>query len=84
MDENELTRLRRERVGFVFQAFNLMPSLTVAQNITLPLSLAVTMTCTILLTKEASSTQLGAQLVTAVPSRAFVVETLPPIRQGDG
>jgi putative ABC transport system ATP-binding protein len=40
MSENELTRLRRERVGFVFQAFNLMPSLTVAQNITLPLRLA--------------------------------------------
>src|SRR4051794_14459853 len=28
MNENQLTRLRRERVGFVFQAFNLMPSLT--------------------------------------------------------
>jgi putative ABC transport system ATP-binding protein len=40
MNENELTRLRRERVGFVFQAFNLIPSLTVAQNITLPLRLA--------------------------------------------
>jgi putative ABC transport system ATP-binding protein len=40
MNENALTRLRRERVGFVFQAFNLMPSLTVAQNITLPLRLA--------------------------------------------
>jgi putative ABC transport system ATP-binding protein len=40
MNENELTRLRRERVGFVFQSFNLMPSLTVAQNITLPLRLA--------------------------------------------
>ena len=32
--------LRRERVGFVFQAFNLMPALTVAQNISLPLRLA--------------------------------------------
>jgi putative ABC transport system ATP-binding protein len=40
MDENQLTRLRRERVGFVFQAFNLMPSLTATQNITLPLRLA--------------------------------------------
>jgi putative ABC transport system ATP-binding protein len=40
MNENQLTRLRRERVGFVFQAFNLMPSLTAAQNITLPLRLA--------------------------------------------
>ncbi|MFC9325141.1 ABC transporter ATP-binding protein [Kitasatospora sp. NPDC057015] len=40
LDETSLTRLRRDRVGFVFQAFNLMPSLTVLQNITLPLLLA--------------------------------------------
>src|SRR3954453_8903733 len=33
LDQTELTVLRRERVGFVFQAFNLMPSLTVSQNI---------------------------------------------------
>ncbi len=35
-----LTRLRRERVGFVFQAFNLVPTLTAEQNITLPVALA--------------------------------------------
>ncbi|MDN3261284.1 ABC transporter ATP-binding protein [Streptomyces sp. CSDS2] len=40
MDETELTHLRRQRVGFVFQAFNLVPALTVRQNITLPLRLA--------------------------------------------
>jgi putative ABC transport system ATP-binding protein len=40
MGETQLTKVRRERVGFVFQAFNLMPSLTVGQNITLPLRLA--------------------------------------------
>lgn len=40
LSEKRLTVLRRERVGFVFQAFNLMPALTVAQNITLPLRLA--------------------------------------------
>jgi len=34
--ETALTRLRRDRVGFIFQAYNLMPSLTVAQNIALP------------------------------------------------
>jgi putative ABC transport system ATP-binding protein len=34
-----LTRLRRERVGFVFQAFNLLPTLTALENITLPLRL---------------------------------------------
>ncbi|MFE7236488.1 ABC transporter ATP-binding protein [Streptomyces sp. NPDC057596] len=40
LDETALTRMRRDRVGFVFQAYNLMPSLTVEQNITLPLRLA--------------------------------------------
>lgn len=40
MGERELTRLRRERVGFVFQAFNLLPSLTARENIMLPLELA--------------------------------------------
>ncbi|MEU3402273.1 ABC transporter ATP-binding protein [Streptomyces filamentosus] len=40
LDENELTRLRRSRLGFVFQAFNLLPSLTVEQNVLLPLRLA--------------------------------------------
>ncbi|MFI0448944.1 ABC transporter ATP-binding protein [Actinomadura sp. 6N118] len=40
MNETKLTELRRERVGFVFQAFNLVPSLTVEQNVTLPLRLA--------------------------------------------
>jgi putative ABC transport system ATP-binding protein len=39
LSERKLTILRRERIGFVFQAFNLMPSLTVAQNIGLPLRL---------------------------------------------
>ncbi|MFF0444838.1 ABC transporter ATP-binding protein [Streptomyces sp. NPDC004609] len=40
MSENKLTVLRRTRLGFVFQAFNLMPSLTVEQNVLLPLRLA--------------------------------------------
>ncbi|MFF2652588.1 ABC transporter ATP-binding protein [Streptomyces sp. NPDC058045] len=40
LDDRRLTVLRRERVGFVFQAFNLVPTLTVAENITLPLDLA--------------------------------------------
>jgi putative ABC transport system ATP-binding protein len=39
LSERKLTILRRERVGFVFQAFNLLPSLTVTQNIGLPLRL---------------------------------------------
>jgi putative ABC transport system ATP-binding protein len=40
LDDNGLTKLRRDRVGFVFQSFNLVPTLTAAENITLPLSLA--------------------------------------------
>ena len=40
LSESQLTRLRREQVGFVFQSFNLIASLTVRQNITLPLRLA--------------------------------------------
>jgi putative ABC transport system ATP-binding protein len=40
LNEAALTRIRRERVGFVFQAYNLLPALTVEQNITLPLRLA--------------------------------------------
>ena len=40
LGERALTRLRRSRVGFVFQAFNLIPALTAAQNVVLPLRLA--------------------------------------------
>jgi putative ABC transport system ATP-binding protein len=39
MKDKELTELRRNRVGFIFQAFNLIPQLTAEENITLPLSL---------------------------------------------
>jgi len=38
--ERQLTRLRRDRIGFVFQAFNLLPVLSAAANITLPLDIA--------------------------------------------
>jgi putative ABC transport system ATP-binding protein len=40
LPERELTLLRRERIGFVFQAFNLVPTLSAAENITLPMALA--------------------------------------------
>jgi putative ABC transport system ATP-binding protein len=39
LDDAERTRLRRSSIGFVFQAFHLLPHLTVAQNVALPLSL---------------------------------------------
>lgn len=40
LKDKELTRLRRDQVGFVFQSFNLLPTLTAEQNILLPLELA--------------------------------------------
>ena len=40
LDDAGLTRLRRDRIGFVFQYFNLVPTLTAGENITLPVALA--------------------------------------------
>jgi putative ABC transport system ATP-binding protein len=40
LSERELTLLRRDKIGFVFQAFNLIPTLTAQENITLPLDIA--------------------------------------------
>jgi putative ABC transport system ATP-binding protein len=40
MDDGELTLLRREHIGFIFQFFNLLPMLTAEENVTLPLALA--------------------------------------------
>jgi putative ABC transport system ATP-binding protein len=40
LSEKDLTKVRRDRVGFVFQAFNLVPTLTALENITLPMALA--------------------------------------------
>ena len=40
LDDRKLTRLRRDKLGFVFQAFNLVPVLTARENIVLPLTLA--------------------------------------------
>ncbi len=39
LNDDQLTRLRRERIGFVFQFFNLLPTLTVMENVTLPMLL---------------------------------------------
>ncbi len=40
LDDRRLTRLRRDRIGFVFQAYNLVPTLTALENITLPSDIA--------------------------------------------
>ena len=40
LDDKRLTQLRRDKVGFVFQAFNLVPTLTALENVTLPQALA--------------------------------------------
>ena len=40
MNQRQLTKLRRTRLGFIFQAFNLVPTLTASENITLPLDIA--------------------------------------------
>jgi putative ABC transport system ATP-binding protein len=40
MDDAQLTRLRRDHVGFVFQAFNLLPTLTAEENVLLPMAIA--------------------------------------------
>ncbi|MFB7913420.1 ABC transporter ATP-binding protein [Streptomyces sp. NPDC056061] len=60
MNENRLTELRRTRLGFVFQAFNLLPSLTVEQNVLLPMRLAGQRTGT------ARSRRAAAEMLTAV------------------
>src|SRR3989454_4940763 len=40
LDDNDLTELRRQKIGFIFQAFNLLPVLTAEENIVLPLTIA--------------------------------------------
>ncbi|HAT1342096.1 TPA: ABC transporter ATP-binding protein, partial [Corynebacterium striatum] len=40
LKDKEITALRRDRLGFIFQSFNLVPTLTAAENITLPMNIA--------------------------------------------
>ncbi|MGK5448172.1 ABC transporter ATP-binding protein [Streptomyces radiopugnans] len=40
LKEKKLTQLRRDKIGFIFQAFNLLPTLTALENITLPMDIA--------------------------------------------
>ena len=70
LPEPKLTELRRERVGFVFQAFNLLPSLTAAQNVTLPLRLAGTRTDPAWLRQV--PTKSGSPIVRGIVRRSFL------------
>jgi len=40
LNDKDLTKLRRDKIGFIFQAYNLVPTLTAAENITLPMDIA--------------------------------------------
>ena len=62
LGDKELTRLRRDKVGFVFQAFNLVPTLTAIENITLPNALAGTKPESAWLESVVKSTGLGDRL----------------------
>jgi putative ABC transport system ATP-binding protein len=62
LSDKALTVLRRRRIGFVFQSFNLLPTLTVAENITLPLSLAGTRPEPAWLDTVIEAVQLGDRL----------------------
>jgi putative ABC transport system ATP-binding protein len=62
LNDKQLTLLRREHVGFVFQAFNLVPTLTALENMTLPLDLAGTKPDQEWLDKVISNVGLGDRL----------------------
>ena len=68
LGDQELTRVRRDSVGFVFQAFNLLPTLTAEQNILLPLDLAGRRPDPQLLADLVGSLRLGDRL-THLPSQ---------------
>ena len=62
LSEKQLTLLRREQVGFVFQAFNLIPTLTARENITLPLDLGRTAPDDVLLNEIVQAVGLADRL----------------------
>lgn len=61
-NEKQLTLLRRNRLGFIFQAFNLIPTLTARENITLPMDLAGTKPDEAWLDNVVSTVGLGNRL----------------------
>jgi putative ABC transport system ATP-binding protein len=62
LSDKELTRLRRDRIGFVFQAFNLVPTLTAGENIALPDRLAGRRPDTVWLDEVVTTVGLGDRL----------------------
>ncbi len=62
LSEKELTVLRRDRIGFVFQAFNLVPTLTAAENIALPMRLGDREPDPVLLDAVVAAVGLGSRL----------------------
>src|SRR3954467_10606708 len=62
LDDTELTKLRRDHIGFIFQFFNLLPMLTAAENIALPLRLAGTKPDQAWLDEVVESVGLGDRL----------------------
>ena len=62
LSDRELTRLRRERIGFIFQAFNLLPTLSAAENIVLPLNLGKRPVDTAWLDEVVTTVALGDRL----------------------
>ena len=65
LSEKKLTQLRRDRIGFVFQSFNLIPTLTAAENIALPMRLAG------LDRPTAGSVYVGTQDITRMSDKAL-------------
>ncbi|WP_285708066.1 ABC transporter ATP-binding protein [Microtetraspora sp. NBRC 16547] len=62
LNDKQLTLLRRERIGFVFQAFNLLPTLTAEQNIRLPLEIAGRQADQVLFDRVIETVGLGNRL----------------------
>ncbi|MBV8444611.1 MAG: ATP-binding cassette domain-containing protein, partial [Candidatus Dormibacteraeota bacterium] len=62
LNEKDLTLLRRQRVGFIFQSYNLVPTLTAADNIVLPLAIAGRKADPALLSQVIDTMRLGDRL----------------------
>ena len=58
LSDKALTRLRRDSVGFVFQAFNLVPTLTALENITLPMDMNMSLTTAMSLSEKHSHSDI--------------------------